>query len=237
MKNNLVTKLIYRTTFCTISFFTILLMTNFFSVGGHSTVTFTKDLFYFYTNLSNFLCFGVMIACLHDDVRQLKAGKLHGYNHNPFLKHLKFAATVIISITFLAYGLLLGQPTKISFWNDIANICYHVACPVLFIIDTVLFDEHKSIGFLDPVAATVLPIIYVIVIEIMGANTGRYPYFFLDMGELGFSGLMAWIGILLILFLSIGYLLFFYDKLVKKNGKWELDLSRTPLLSFLPGKK
>lgn len=233
MKNNLVTKLIYRTTFCTVSFFAVLFMTDFFSVGGHDSVTFTKDLFYFYTNLSNFLCFGIMIACLRDDVKQLRAGNIHGYNRNPYLKHLKFAATVIILITFIAYGLLLGEPNTIGFWNNIANICYHVACPLLFMIDTLLFDEHKSIGFLDPLIATVLPIIYVIVIEIMGANTGRYPYFFLDMGELGFGGLMMWIGILLALFLALGYLLFLYDKLVQKDGKWKFDFSNTPLLGFL----
>ena len=233
MKNNLVTKLIYRTVFCTVSFFAILFITDFFSVGGHDTFTFSADLFYFYTNLSNYLCFGVMIACLRDDVKQLRAGNLTGYNRNPYLKNLKFTATVIISITFIAYGLLLGEPTTLGFWNNIANLCYHVACPVLFILDTVLFDEHKSIGWLDPVLAMVMPLIYVIVIEILGAQSGRYPYFFLDMGELGFGGLMMWIGILLTLFLVIGYLLFLYDKLVWVNGKRKLDFSETPLFGFL----
>lgn len=233
MKNNLITKILYRTVFCTVSFFAILFITDFFSVGGHDTVTFTSDLFYFYTNLSNYLCFGVMIACLRDDVKQLRSGKTQGFNRNPYLKNLKFTATAIISITFIAYGLLLGEPATIGFWNNIANLTYHVACPILFIIDTLLFDEHKSIGFLDPIIATVMPIIYVIVIEIMGASSGRYPYFFLDMSELGFGGLMKWVGILLSLFISIGYILFVFDKLVKKNGKWVLDFSGTKAVGFL----
>ena len=228
MKNNLINKVLYRTVFCTVSFFAILFMTEFFSVGGTDTAHFTKDLFYYYTNLSNFLCFGVMIACLGDDVRQLRAGKQVGYNRNPLLKHLKFVATPIIAITFIVYGMLIGEPGSISFWNNIANLCYHVVCPVLFILDTVLFDEHKSIGYLEPVVAMILPLIYVIVIELMGAQTGRYPYFFLDMATLGFGGLMRWIGILLSMFLGLGYLLFFYDKLVKTDGKWRLDFSKTP---------
>lgn len=233
MKNSLVTKLIYRTFFCTVSLFAILFISDFFSVDGHDAVTYNRDFFYFYTNLSNFLCFGIMIACLRDDVRQLRAGKLYGYNRNPYLKHAKFAATLIISITFIAYGLLLGAPNTIRFWNGIGNVCYHVACPVLFIIDTILFDEHKSVGYLDPVISTAFPVIYVVVIEIMGANTGRYPYFFLNMEKLGLSGLMMWVGILLALFLTIGYSLFFYDKLVKVDGKWKFDLSETPLFGFM----
>ena len=233
MNNNLVTKLIYRTTFCTVSFFAILFITEFFSVEGHDTVTFTSDFFYYYTNLSNYLCFGVMVACLHDDVKQLRAGNLCGYNHNRYLKHIKFTATLIISITFIAYDLLLGEPNTINFWNNISNICYHVACPVLFIVDTILFDEHKSIGYLDPIIATISPLTYVIVIEIMGSNTGRYPYFFLDMSELGFGGLMVWIGVLLALFVVIGYILFIYDKLVKVDGKWKFDFSKTPAFSLM----
>lgn len=230
MKNNLVTKVIYRAVCCTVSLFSILFITEFFSVGGSDSFTFSEDLFYYYTNLSNYLCFGIWLVCLRDDAKQLAAGKLAGYNRSPVLKYMKFTATCIISITFIAYGLLLGEPGTLKFWNNIGNLCYHVACPVLFILDTILFDEHKSIGILDPVLATVLPIIYVVVIEIQGARTGRYPYFFLDMGELGFGGLLRWLGILLGLFLAIGYGLFFYDKLVKIDGKWKLDLKGTKLV-------
>lgn len=230
MKNSLVTKIIYRAVFCTVSLFSILLMTEFFSVGGSDTATFTKDLFYYYTNLSNFLCFGVMLACLRDDAKQLRSGGLYGFNRSPLLKYMKFSATIIIFITFLAYGLLLGEPLTLRFWNNIANLGYHVLCPVLFILDTLLFDEHKSIGILDALLATVLPILYVVVIEIMGSRTGRYPYFFLDMDQLGFGGLMRWIRILLSLFLVIGYGLFFYDKLVNVNGTWKFDFTDTKLI-------
>jgi len=222
--NKLISKVLYRTVFCTLSFVTILLITEFFSVGGQDTAHFTSDFFYFYTNLSNFLCFGVMVACLRDDVKQLRGGEK---KRRPLLRHLKFSATLIIAITFIAYGLLLGEPNKINFWNDIGNLGYHVVCPVLFILDTVLFDERRSVGYLEPVAAVVLPVIYVVVIEIMGAYTGRYPYFFLDMSVLGFGGLMLWIAILLGIFLLLGYLLFIWDKRIPVDGKRKFDFTGT----------
>ena len=233
MKNNLVTKVIYRSIFCAISFFTILIITGFFSIDGHDTVSVNEDMFYYYTNLSNYLCFGVMLACLCGDAKQLASGQLYGHTRNAYLKHWKFITTPIIALTFLAYGILLGEPGTLSFWNALGNICYHVTCPLLFILDTLLFDEHKSVGYLDPLLSIILPLIYVVVIEIMGAKTGRYPYFFLDKGELGMGGLMMWIGILLSLFIVLGYILFVYDKLVKVDGKWKLDFSETPAFGFM----
>ena len=223
MKNRLVNRVVYRTVFCTVSFFSLLFMTGFFTVGGSDRGYFTPDLFYFYTNLSNMLCLAVMLACLRTDVKNLAGGQA---KYGRFLKYMKFSATVIIAITFFAYGLLLGDPTSLRFWNDIGNLTYHVGCPLLFMLDTLIFDEKGSVGALDPLAATALPIVYVVVIELMGARTGRYPYFFLDMGALGFGGLMMWIGILLAFFLLVGYGLFLKDKRVK--GKW--DFSGTRLL-------
>ncbi|MBQ8356722.1 MAG: Pr6Pr family membrane protein [Clostridia bacterium] len=237
MKSSLVTKVIYRTIFCTVSLFSVLFISGFFSVGGSDTATFhAKDIFYFYTNLSNYLCLGVMIAVLREDVRRLRAGELYGYSRNPYLKFCKFAATVIITITFLVYGFILGDPLSLNFWNNIANLCYHVAGPILFIIDTLLFDEHKSVGVLDPLLALIPPLLYVIVIEIMGTQSGRYPYFFLNVQELGLGGLMIWIAVLLLLFLALGYLFFLYDKLVRIDGKWRLDFSDLKLFGFSKGK-
>ena len=44
---------------------------------------------------------------------------------------------------------------------------------------------------------------------------------------------MVWIGVLLALFVVIGYILFIYDKLVKVDGKWKFDFSKTPAFSLM----
>ena len=232
MKNNLVTKVSYRSIFCATSFFTILIITGFFSMYGHDGLEINEDALYYYTNYSNYLCFGVMLACLIDDAKQLRSGRLLGHTRSPYLRHLKFISTPIIALTFLANGLLLGDPTTLRFWSDMSNLFTHVVCPVMFILDTLLFDEHKRIGYLDPFLSCVLPLIYVLITVPLGTKTGRYPYFFLDLGELGWGGLLMWVGILLVLFVILGYILFIYDKLVKVEGKWKLDFSNTPAFGF-----
>jgi hypothetical protein len=46
-----------------------------------------------------------------------------------------------------------------------------------------------------------------------------------------------WMGILLGLFLIIGYLLFLHDKFVKVDGKWKVDFSGTRPFGDLTKKK
>jgi hypothetical protein len=41
-----------------------------------------------------------------------------------------------------------------------------------------------------------------------------------------------WLAILLGMFLLLGYLLFLYDKLVKRDGKWRLDFAGTRAFWF-----
>ncbi len=233
MKNSLVTKVVYRSIFCSISFVSLLLATGFFSVGGRSFFSFSGwDLLYYYTNLSNYLCLGVTTALLADDVRQLRGGKLHGFNKSPLLNFMKYSTTLIIAVTFTAYVLCHADLTSIKFWNDIANLGYHVVCPLMFIADTLLFQEHKTVGIWDPVLSLTLPLLYVIIIEFSASFTGKFPYFFLNWHILGIGGMIRWLTYLLIFFLTFGYSLFIYDKLVKIDGKWGLDFSALQWIGY-----
>ena len=44
-----------------------------------------------------------------------------------------------------------------------------------------------------------------------------YPYFFVDLETQGISGVLMWIGILLVAFMAVGFLFFGLDRIVKKN--------------------
>jgi hypothetical protein len=223
--------MIYRIAYCVIAGFGILFMTGFFSVGGSEEATFAwADLFYYYTNLSNMLCLGIMVVVLAANVKRVRRGEVTG--HNEVLQPLKYFATIIIMVTFLVYAVLLGEPFTLHFWNNIANLCYHVVAPVMFILDWFLFDRHKSVSVLDPILSLILPLCYVAVIEVMGIFSHRFPYFFLNADNIGIGGVIGWVAILLVIFLVLGYVLFFYDKLVKKDGKWQFDFSEMKLAFF-----
>lgn len=234
MNDNLITQAVYRVIFCVVSALACVLSLGFFtSVGGTEHFTLSHNFWQYYTNLSNYYCFGVGVAVCASTLDKVRRGERRG--HNTCAPTLKFCGVVMIMVTFFVYMILLGDVTSPAYWNSLGNLSYHVCAPLLYIFDFLIFDKHKSIKILDPLKALVMPLVYVAYILIYGAicraaNLNfEYPYFFLNADELGYGGVALWVLILLVIFSAIGYLLFVYDKLVKVYGKWKFDFSGTPL--------
>lgn len=49
------------------------------------------------------------------------------------------------------------------------------------------------------------------------------PYFFLDVNDLGYGGVLLWVLGLLGVFVAIGYILWLWNRFDKVDGKWKLD--------------
>jgi hypothetical protein len=170
----------------------------------------------------------VGIAVCAATVKRVKNGERFGFN--TCCRTLKFCATIMIMVTCFVYIALLGDVTSAKFWNSAGNLLRHVIVPVMFIVDWFIFEEHNTVGVLDPIKAFIMPLIYVVYILIYGAIysavTGEefsYPYFFLNVNKLGYGGVCLWVLVLLLVFGVIGYLMFLYDKIVKgENGKWRI---------------
>ncbi len=222
-RNNLLTQMIYRMILCCVSGLAVLLTFNIFYAGQDAS-SLTWEFLKYYTNISNYFVFAVSVVVLADNVKRVYAGEKEGYNKK--LRTLKFMTTVMILVTFLVYCILLGDPFSADFWRNIGNLSYHVFAPVLFILDYFLFEEKKSISVFAPLLSIVIPLIYVCYTFILGAAIDgfEYPYFFLDVNDLGYGGVMVWVVILVAVFTVLGYLLWLYNRVVKKDGKFRLDL-------------
>ncbi|MCD8373028.1 MAG: Pr6Pr family membrane protein [Clostridia bacterium] len=228
MNNNLLTQMIYRIILCCVSGLAVLLTFNVFYVGqGPNDLTW--EFLKFYTNISNYFVFVVSIIVLADNVKRVRAGEKYGYNKK--IRTFKFMTTVMILVTFLVYAILLGDPVSVDFWRNIGNLSYHVFGPVLFILDYFLFEEHKCISVFAPLYSLIIPLIYVAYIFILGAaiDNFEYPYFFLDVSNLGYGGVMVWVLILLVVFTVLGYLMWLYNRIAKVDGKWKLDFTNVML--------
>ncbi len=224
MNNNLMTQMIYRIVLCCVSALAVLLSLRVFYVGiGPEELSW--EFLKYYTNLSNYFVFAVSVIVLADNVKRVKKGERTGHNNK--IRVFKFMTTIMIMVTFLVYLILLGKPFTADFWRNAGNLSYHVFAPVLFILDFFLFDEHRSINVFAPLYSVIIPLVYVAYVFVLGACIPgfEYPYFFLDVNELGYGGVVMWVAILLAVFLVLGYLMWLYDKLVKVNGKWKLDFS------------
>ncbi|MDE6583220.1 MAG: Pr6Pr family membrane protein, partial [Clostridia bacterium] len=220
---NLTTQMIYRIILCCVSALGVLLTFNIFYVGeGPNTLTW--EFLKFYTNISNYFVFAVSVIVLADNVKRVYKGEKEGYNKK--IHNFKFITTVMILVTFLVYCILLGNPFSAEFWRNLGNLSYHVIAPVLFILDYILFEKKKTVSVFAPLLSVIIPLIYVVYVMILGVAIPdfEYPYFFLNVNKLGYGGVAVWVVILVVIFIAIGYILWFYNRLVKEEGKWKFDL-------------
>ena len=196
--------MIYRIVTCCVSALAVLLTFGVFYVGQGADGL-TWEFLKYYTNISNYFVFAVSVVVLTDTVKRVYAGERVGYNRK--ILNLKFMTTVMILVTFLVYATLLGEPFTADFWQNLGNLSYHVFAPLLFIIDYFLFEEKKSVSVFAPLLSLIIPLVYVCYVFILGAaiKDFEYPYFFLDVNDLGYGGVMVWVVILVLIFTVLGY--------------------------------
>lgn len=225
MINKTFTQMLYRLALTFVSGLAVVLTFHIFYVGVGAENP-TWEIFKYYTNLSNYFVFAVSLAVTLDTVKRVKGGEREGFGNK--WRTFKFMTTVMITVTFFVYLILLGDPLSADFWRNLGNLSYHVLAPLMFIADFLLFDEHRTLKVTDPLKAVIIPLVYVVYIFILGASIKdfEYPYFFLDVNRLGYGGVVGWVAALVAVFVALGYLFWLYDKLVKTDGKWKLCISK-----------
>ena len=183
-----------------------------------------------FTNISNFLCIGVMVTALIQTVRKKEDGYVTA------APMLKFIGMLGILLTFLVFNIMLagaeGRDPQAN-WR-VGSLLFHVLLPVLYIADWFLFYERKQCKWYYPVASIGFPLAYVIFLLIQAIILGFdssilipttttpliYPYFFVNIDTQGVGGVLMWIAILAVGFVVMGYLFYGLDRLLgKKNSK------------------
>lgn len=215
MIKNRTVQIIFQTIYCTLA------VIGFFNSFGYFDAKFFGNFYVYYTNLSNYICMGFMIAVL---ISTIKHTKEDGYcNTSP---RFNFCCVVMIAITFLIYNVLLAKDfSVVNYFTSLNNILMHIILPIMFILNWVLFYEHKKAKWYWPLLCLIMPIIYLIFILIRAVIIGNkpgallYPYFFLNITELGWGRFFMWLGILLVIFLAISYLFVAIDHFIKNKKK------------------
>ncbi|MBR5308813.1 MAG: Pr6Pr family membrane protein [Clostridia bacterium] len=216
MFKNRTAQLIYQSFFCAIGLIGI-----FASFGIFDDVTNLRTDFYVhFTNISNYLCIGIVFA----ELVQTAKKKTDSYvNVAPFLK---FIGVLAILLTFLVFNFLLaGQPGRDPQANwRVASITFHVILPIMYVFDWLLFYEHKKVKWYQPIASVIFPVIYVIFVYTRAAIVNfnpevpyLYPYFFLNLDNLGVAGVAKWVAILFVGFIALGYIFYGIDKAINSK--------------------
>ena len=219
------TQLIYQTVYCTLGFVGVVA-----SLGIFDNINMIRwDFYVHFTNLSNFLCIGVMLTALIQTVKR----KGDGYVATAPM--LKFVSMLGILLTFLVFNILLagaaGRDPQAN-WR-VGSLCFHVVLPIMYVADWFLFYERKKVKWYYPIVSIAFPFVYLVFILIQaaimkfdtsvlipGTTTPLiYPYFFVNLETQGVAGVAKWMVVLFIAFVAGGFLFLGLDKILKnKNG-------------------
>ena len=222
MIKNRTAQLIFQTIYCTLGLVGIVA-----SLGIFDNVSVIRwDFYVHFTNISNFLCIGVMVASL------IQTAKKKEDSYVTAAPLLKFIGMLGILLTFLVFNIMLagaeGRDPQAN-WR-IGSLVFHVILPIMYIVDWFLFRERGKTEWYYPIASIGFPLAYVIFLliqaiilrfdsSILIPTTETpliYPYFFVDLDKQGVPGVLMWIAILAVAFAAVGFAFFGLDKLGKK---------------------
>ena len=225
MIKNRTSQLIFQTIYCTLGLVGIIA-----SLGIFDNINIIRwDFYVHFTNISNFLCIGVMLASLIQTARKKED------SYVTVAPMLKFIGMLGILLTFLVFNIMLagaeGRDPQAN-WR-IGSLVFHVVLPIMYIADWFLFRERGKTKWYYPIASIGFPVAYVIFLLIQATilkfnssilipttNTPLiYPYFFVNLDTQGIGGVLMWIGILSVAFAAVGFGFFGLDKIRKNKYK------------------
>ena len=223
MIKNRTTQLIFYTIYCTLG-----LVGCIASLGIFDNISAIRwDFYVHFTNISNFLCIGVMLVAL------IQTAKKKDDSYVTAVPILKFIGVLGILLTFLVFNIMLagaeGRDPQAN-WR-IGSLLFHVVLPIMYIADWFLFYERKKCKWYYPVASIAFPLGYVILLLIQAVilkfdssiliptttTPLIYPYFFVNLDTQGVPGVLMWICILAAAFVAVGFAFFGLDRIGKKK--------------------
>ena len=226
MIKNRTAQLIFYTIYCTLGFVGCIAALGIFD----DISTFRWDFYVYFTNISNFLCLGVMTASL------VQTAKKKDDSYVTTMPLLKFIGMLGILLTFLVFNIMLagaeGRDPQLN-WR-IGSLLFHVFLPIMYVADWFLFYERKKTEWYYPIASIGFPLGYAILLLIQaiilrfdstiltptGSKTPLiYPYFFVNIDTQGVGGVLMWILILSAVFAAVGFGFYGLDRLIAKYEK------------------
>ncbi|MGD9629452.1 MAG: Pr6Pr family membrane protein [Pyrinomonadaceae bacterium] len=124
------------------------------------------------------------------------------------------AVGTYISIVGLVYSLFLRAVWDPQGWQAVADHLLHDAVPLAFVVYWIAFAPKAGIGWGDALKWLAYPLAYVAYSLTRGALVDWYPYWFVDVTQLGYSTALTNAGLVLIAFLIVGFAFVTFAKLM-----------------------
>lgn len=162
--------------------------------------------FLYFTNLGNLYCLGLMVNELVRLIRR-KSISLQ-------LMQWEFGGLISILVIGAVYNLLLGDPTSTAYWSNKPSVCLHLITPILYAIYFFGTRPVRKVTVGGIQCSILLPYLYIAFIYTRHLIIGDqwFPYFFLNINRIGWSGALCWIIGLTTIFVATGIIFIYLGK-------------------------
>jgi hypothetical protein len=163
--------------------------------------------FTFYTILTNLLvafCFTFLLFSPGS-----KRGKFFARTR------IATALAVYIAVVGLTYNIVLRPLWNPQGLQMIIDELLHSVIPVIYILYWFLFAHKNQLHWKDALPWLIFPLVYLIVILVLGSFSGYYPYPFVDVVKLGYQAVFINSGYVTLAFLFFSFLFVGISKIKK----------------------
>jgi len=129
------------------------------------------------------------------------------------------AVASYISIVGIVYSLFLRTVWDPQGWNAVADHLLHDAMPLAFVIYWLVFAPKSVINWIDPIKWLIYPLVYIAYSLMRGAVVSWYPYWFVDVTQLGYQTSLTNTAFVLVAFAVVGFIYAGIAKAMSRTAK------------------
>lgn len=132
---------------------------------------------------------------------------------------VRAGVTMYAVVVGLVYHFLLAPTWNPQGWSYVANTGLHYVMPAAILIDWLAFTPKGRLRWTDAAKWLAFPLVYGGWTLLHGAVSGWYPYWFIDVGQIGLIGALRMFGALLVFFLLVGLIVVAIDRTLGRRDR------------------
>lgn len=132
---------------------------------------------------------------------------------------VRSAVAMYIAVVGLTYHFLLSHVWDPQGWLFVSNGLLHYVMPIAFVLDWLVFTPKGRLRWIDPVKWLSFPLIYIVWTLIHGYAADWWPYWFVNVPELGLARAGFWFAAMLALFLVTGLVIVAIDRALRPRDR------------------
>lgn len=132
---------------------------------------------------------------------------------------VRSAVAMYIAVVGVTYHFLLSHVWDPQGWLFVSNGLLHYVMPIAFVLDWLFFTPKGRLRWIDPVKWLSFPLIYIVWTLIHGYAGNWWPYWFVNVPELGLAKAGFWFAAMLALFLVTGLVIVAIDRALRPRDR------------------